>query len=220
MSTILLINPNSSPLVTEAMQASVAPILGSIEHDLSFMELAKSPPGIETDEHVAQVIPNIIEAVGEHPALAYVTSCFSDPGIEETRQATDRPVVGIAESAYLLAMSLGQRFGVISLGPSSILRHQRHLERLAISDRLAGDRSIDMPVVEMMGQDIFDRLERVGVALRDEDSADAIVLGCAGLGGYRERLQAALGIPVVDPVQAGVLFASLQLDLFTPGAPK
>lgn len=220
MSTILLINPNSSPLVTEAMQASVAPILGSIEHDLSFMELAKSPPGIETDAHVAQVIPNIIEAVGDNPALAYVTSCFSDPGIQETRQATDRPVVGIAESAYLLAMSLGQRFGVISLGPSSILRHQRHLERLAISARLAGDRSIDMTVVDMMGQDIFDRLERVGVALRDEDGADAIVLGCAGLGGYRERLQAALDIPVVDPVQAGVLFVSLQLDLFTPGAPK
>ena len=43
-----------------------------------------------------------------------------------------------------------------------------------------------------------------GRALRDEDEADVLVLGCAGMARYRERLEDALGIPVVDPVQAAV----------------
>ncbi len=200
------------------MRASVEPILSQIDHQLDFIELAKSPPGIETDNHVAEVIPNIIEAVTGRSAHAYVTSCFSDPGIPETRKVTDRPVVGIAESAYLLAMSLGERFGVISLGPSSIARHRRYLDRLGLASRLAGDRSIDMTVVEMMRTDVFDRLVSVGTTLRDRDGADTIVLGCAGLGGYRQRLQDDLGLPVVDPVQAGVLFAGMQLGLFSKGA--
>ena len=66
--------------------------------------------------------------------------CFSDPGIEVIREATDKPVTGIAESAYLAALGLGHRFGIVSLGPSSIARHLRYLEKLKLAGRLAGDR--------------------------------------------------------------------------------
>lgn len=218
MSTILLINPNSSRSVTDSMRHSITPILGRMAHEVASIELAKSPPGIETDAHVAEVIPNLLEAVGATSASAYVIGCFSDPGIPLIRATTPHPVVGIAESAYLLALSFGQRFGVISLGPSSIVRHSRQLERMSLLGRLAGDRSIDMTVVEMMATDIFDRLLRTGTQLRDTDGADVVVLGCAGLGGYRSRLQAALGVPVVDPVQAGVLIAGMQLDMFNEQA--
>ena len=43
--------------------------------------------------------------------------------------------------------------------------------------------------------------------------ADVVILGCAGLGNYRHALQESLGIPVIDPVQAGVALASTNLDL-------
>lgn len=188
----------------------VAPLA---RHDVQCVELAKSPPGIETDEHVQQVIPNVIEMMGEISADAYVLACFSDPGIERVRAATDKPVIGIAEAAYLSALGLGERFGIVSLGPSSIGRHRRYLEALQLERRLAGDRSIDMTIPALMAGDVVDVVLRTGLALRDTDGADVIILGCAGLGGYRARLEEALGLPVVDPVQAGVALAATTLDL-------
>jgi Asp/Glu/hydantoin racemase len=210
---ILVINPNSSVSVTKSMEECLDVVEGSTQHAITCIELAKGPPGIETDEHVAQVIPHVLEAIGHNDADAYVLSCFSDPGIRFARQATAKPVIGIAESAYLAAMSLGDRFGIVSLGPSSIARHLRYLKELRLDGRLAGDRSIDMTVIEMMATDVVGTVARVGRQLRDQDGADVIILGCAGLGSYRPAMETELGLPIVDPVQAGVLVACNRLDL-------
>lgn len=213
MSQILVINPNSSVSVTRSMETCLQPVIAATRHEIFCTELKKSPPGIETDEHVAEVIPHVLDAVRTSDADAFVLACFSDPGIAEVRAATRRPVAGIAESAYLAALGLGRRFGIISLGPSSIARHLRYLKALDLDHRLAGDRSIDMTVVQLMTTDVVETVARTGRLLRDEDKADVVILGCAGLGSYRAALQEALGLPVVDPVQAGVALAATHLDL-------
>ncbi len=81
MSTILVINPNSSVSVTQSMQACLAPLKASTAHNIECIELAKSPPGIETDAHVAEVIPNILDAVGSSDADAFVLACFRIQGL-------------------------------------------------------------------------------------------------------------------------------------------
>jgi Asp/Glu/hydantoin racemase len=47
----------------------------------------------------------------------------------------------------------------------------------------------------------------VGRALKEEDGAGAIVMGCAGMARHRRPLEQALGIPVIDPSQAAVTMA-------------
>ena len=47
----------------------------------------------------------------------------------------------------------------------------------------------------------------VGRALKNEDGAQAIVMGCAGMARHRASLEQALGIPVIDPTQAAVTMA-------------
>jgi Asp/Glu/hydantoin racemase len=195
------------------MEACLGSVRAASRHEIECIELSKSPPGIETDDHVAAVVPNIIEAVAASSADAFVLACFSDPGIARVRQQTEKPVFGIAEAAYMTALGLGPRFGIISLGQSSINRHLRYLEALQLDRRLAGDRSIDKTVVELMQSDVVDIVSRTARLLRDEDGAEVVILGCAGLGSYREALQDSLGIPVIDPVQAGVALASSTLDL-------
>lgn len=213
MASILVINPNSSSSVTQSMHDCLSVVTDSSRHDITLTDLAKSPPGIETDAHVEMVVPNIIERIEEQDADAYVLACFSDPGINRVRARTRRHVVGIAEAAYLAALGLGRRFGVVSLGPSSISRHLRYLEELRLDGRLAGDHSIDMTIPQLMATDVVETVVRTGRKLRDEDGADVVILGCAGLGSYRAALEQALGLPVVDPVQAGVALASTTLDL-------
>lgn len=212
MAQILVINPNSSKAVTRSMEACLKPFEGN-GHEIYCTELEGAPVGIETDAHVAEVVPMLIEAVQAAKADAIVIACFSDPGISAIRAATNVPVVGIAEAAYLTALGLGRGFGIVSMGPSSIDRHRRYLEALQLDGRLAGDRSIDMTVAELVAQDAVIPVTRIASVLRDEDGAEAVILGCAGLGTYREALQAELGLPVIDPVQAGVALACMQAEL-------
>ena len=48
------------------------------------------------------------------------------------------------------------------------------------------------------------RLLETGRDLRDRDGADVLVLGCAGMADQRPALAQALGMPVVEPVQAAI----------------
>lgn len=213
MANILVINPNSSKRVTQSMAACLGVFDSFSAHKIVCTELSSSPPGIETDEHVRQVVPHLVEAVSDTRADAIVVGCFSDPGLDEIRAAAIVPVVGIAEAAYITALGLGRRFGIVSLGPSSIDRHLRYLKALNFQERLAGDRSLDMTIVELVRSDVVERVAKIAAKLRDDDGADVVILGCAGLGSYRAALQAEIGMPVIDPVQAGVALACTTVDL-------
>ena len=57
------------------------------------------------------------------------------------------------------------------------------------------------------------RLEETGRRLRDAHGAEALVLGCAGMAGYCAGLEAALGVPVVEPTRAAVVAALAAITL-------
>lgn len=213
MARILVINPNSSKAMTQSMAQCLTGIADKTNHQIDCIELAKSPPGINTDEDAKAVVPHIIEAVDQENADAIVIGCFSDPGIQAVREKTSVPVFGIAQSAYLTALGLGQRFGILSMGPSSIGRHLRYLQDLNLERRMAGDRAMNLTVEDSLGRDVFEKVSHTANALLAEDGADVLILGCAGLGRYRADLQQKFGVPVIDPVQAGVQLAVNALDL-------
>lgn len=211
---ILVLNPNGSADVTATIAASIEPLLAGSRHEIVFDYLPEAPLGIETDAHVAEVAPMVVEAVSKSDADAFVIACFSDPGVAKARELTGRPVIGIAEAAYYAALQLAPRFGVVSLGPSSVARHASHIERLRLDGRLAGDRAVDMTVAEAADPHSAGKsVARTAQDLKDQDGAGVVILGCAGMGGHRPTLQRELGIPVIDPVQAGVAAAITMLDL-------
>jgi Asp/Glu/hydantoin racemase len=49
--------------------------------------------------------------------------------------------------------------------------------------------------------------------LRDEDGADVLIMGCAGMAHYRDTLEAETGLPVVEPCQAAAAMALTQIAL-------
>lgn len=145
---------------------------------------------------------------GSHDVDAFVIACYSDPGLHVCREATSRPVFGINECGVLTALASGERFGVIAIAQRSIRRHIRCMRQMGLLDRLAGERPLNMSVAETAsGDDTLERMIAIGQRLRDQDGADVIVMGCAGMAHHRGPLQAALGVPVVDPTQAAVAMA-------------
>jgi allantoin racemase len=206
---ILVVNPNSNPAVTQGLVEALAPLGFSDGPEFACTTLEDGPFGIESQadvEGVALPLRRLIEA--DNRADAFVIACYSDPGLHLCREGTSRPVFGIAESGVLTALARGERFGVIAIRQRSIRRHVRYLRQMGLTDRLAGERPLEMSVAETAsGEGTLRRMIEVGEALRDQDGADVIVMGCAGMARHRRPLEDALGIAVVDPTQAAAAMA-------------
>ena len=206
---ILVVNPNSNEVVTQGLRQALAAVAFRDGPEIVCETLAEGPLGIETEEHVASVaLPLRRLVAGRNDVDAFVIACYSDPGLHVAREATRRPVFGINEAGVLTALARGERFGVIAIAQRSIRRHLRYLRQMGLSDRLAGERPLDMSVAETASSaTAFERMIAVGGELRDRDGADVVIMGCAGMARHRARLEAALGIAVIDPTQAAVAMA-------------
>ncbi len=207
---IQVINPNSNSEVTQAISEAVGDfsVPGRIKIDC--LTLREGPFGVESQaDSDSVVMPLRAKILENQEAAAFVIACYSDPGLHACREASgERPVFGIAESGLLTAMARGDRFGVLAIGPASIARHRRYMRQMAIFGRFAGERALNMSVAETAsGTATFDRMVAVGTQLRDEDGADVLVLGCAGMARHQNALETALGVPVIEPTRAAVAMA-------------
>jgi len=63
----------------------------------------------------------------------------------------------------------------------------------------------------------------------EEDGAEVIIMGCAAMAGYSDKLREALGVPVLDPTIVSFKFAEMIADsglahsrvgLYHPPLPK
>jgi Asp/Glu/hydantoin racemase len=221
--TLFVINPNSSQSVTDGIAGAVAPLHG-MGTDIACLTLSEGPPGIESQAQADAVIPPLLALAErlEPQAVAFVIACFGDPGLHALRDRTAKPVLGIQECAVMTALTLGQRFGVIAILPGSIPRHLRAFGAMGVTDRLAGDRALNLGVADLADDTItLARMTEVGRELRDRDGADVLIMGCAGMARYRAPLEDALGLPVVEPCQAAVATALGRIALnqtHKPGA--
>lgn len=214
MNTLIVINPNSSQTVTDRIDAAIDP-LRSYGIPIRCLTLAEGPPGIESQRQADLTIaPMLALAASQDDAAGYVIACFGDPGLYALRDQTAVPVVGIQEAAVMTALTLGQRFGVIAILPASIPRHLRAFGAMGVLDRLAGDRALGLGVLDLADPSkSLEAMIATGIRLRDEDGANVLVMGCAGMARYRDPLQEATGLPVVEPTQVAVSMALGQIRL-------
>lgn len=206
---ILVINPNSNVIVTKGLEVALQPLDFADGPEIVCTTLDEGPYGVESQadaDSVTMPLRRLVES--DNGSAAFVIACYSDPGLYVCREGTDRPVFGIAECGVLTAMTRAETFGVIAIAQRSIRRHIRYLRQMGLMDRLAGERPLNMSVAETTsGDGTLAKMIEVGRALKDEDGAGAIVMGCAGMARLRRPLEDALGIPVIDPTQAAVAMA-------------
>lgn len=207
--TIYIINPNSTESVTRGIDAAVAPLRLAGGPLIECLTLKEGPPGIQTQRDVDGVIQPLCRLIAslDARAAAFVIACFSDPGLHSARETTKKPVLGIMECGILTALTMGQRFGVIAILQTSIARHLRTINAMGVQSRLASERAIGLGVVELSDEGkTLQRMIDTARLLRD-DGANAVVMGCAGMAQYRERVEQAAGIAVVEPTQAATAMA-------------
>ncbi len=205
---IVVVNPNSNAAVTEGLDRALAAFRRPGGPQIECLTLPEGPFGIESQRDSDAVIgPLALLVERRTDAAAFVIACYSDPGLETCREIASVPVFGIQEPGVLTALARADRIGILGLSAASALRHRRYMRRMGVGERIASERAADLSVDDSArGAGTLDRLARVGTALV-ADGAAAIVLGCAGMAVHRAPLEARLGVPVIDPVQAAVAMA-------------
>lgn len=207
---IYVINPNSSEAVTAGIDAAMAPLRGADEPLIRCVTLADGPSGVQSQRDVDQAALSVLAFAMAHraDAAAFVTACFSDPGLHLLRELGACPAFGISESAALTAMTMGHSFGVIAMSSGAIGRHWRTWGAMGITQRVAGEVPIERTVAELSDRDATQRaMIAAGKRLRDDKGAQVLVMGCSGMAAFRDAIQEATGLPVVEPTQAAVSMA-------------
>ncbi|MFD2236859.1 aspartate/glutamate racemase family protein [Aureimonas populi] len=215
---ILVVNPNSDRTVTEALSRALDGFRLPGAPAIECVTFEDGPTGILTEQHVQEAALAFgAYAAARADAGAIISACYSQPGVDLARSLTSVPVIGIQDAGVLAALARADLFGVIAVAPGSIPRHLRHLRRLGVDGRLAGEVALAEPVSVAesgRGERSFALLMQAATALAGK-GAGAVVLGCAGMSGHRRRLEAELGLPVIDPTQAAV---SMALGAILPDA--
>ncbi|MEQ8207177.1 MAG: aspartate/glutamate racemase family protein, partial [Woeseia sp.] len=171
--------------------------------------LADGPFGIESDADIRAVEPLLLtEMARRDDCAAFVIACYSDPALDVCRRTVGKPVFGMQQSAVATAIAQGGKFGVLALSQRSIDRHLVYLQQLGVRQLLAGERPLNVSVdAAANGVDTLERIIENGRQLIEIDGATVLILGCAGMAAHRLAAEQALGVAVVDPVQAATAFA-------------
>ncbi|MFO8034461.1 MAG: aspartate/glutamate racemase family protein [Candidatus Bipolaricaulota bacterium] len=200
---ILIVNPNSS----EEMTASIR---GETEHvarqgtEVTVVRVEEAPPSISSVADEALAAPGVMRHArwaAEEGYDAVIVACFSDPGLGAARDAAGIPVFGIQETSLYVAAMLGRKFTVLTPLARRVPKKLEDVRKLGLSHLLASVRPLELSVEETDGDPQRTKQKVVEVARRavEEDEAELIVLGCAGMVGYAEETQRRLGVPVMDP---------------------
>jgi allantoin racemase len=207
MPRILVINPNSSLACGAGIEAAIVPLRGIAGVRIDVVSLRDGPPAIYSwrDWHAAA--DPICGCIEQEPAEVYVIACASDPGIEAARASTSRPVIGIFRAAVATAIAYGERFGVIALVEASKSRHLAALRAMALEDRLAAEIAVNVAMDTLLDGGAAQSALIEAARTCAGAGADSVILGCTGMAHHKDAIAAAVGIPVIEPCQAGVALA-------------
>ena len=206
---ILVINPNTTVSMTEKIGVA-ARAAAAVGTEIHATNPTTGPESIEGYYDEAFSVPGLIGEIQRWPEMdAYIIACFDDTGLEAARCMTDAPVIGIGEAAFHMASLLAHRFGVVTTLPRSIPAIENNLAKYGLASRCSKVRAADVAVLDLEKCDEV-ALESIAnriVEAIDQDGAEAIVLGCAGMANLARSLSTKFGVPVLDGVACAVKLA-------------
>ena len=206
---ILLVNPNSTTSMTEKA-VKAARRVARPGTEIVPATPPSNPPSIQGFYDVAMCLPGLLSEIEHHgDADAVVIACFDDTGLDAARAMIEVPVIGIGEAAFHAASMVSCKFSVVTTLRRSVPGIEANLARYGLSARCSGVRSTEIPVLELERGDPA-TTERIADEIRraiEEDRAEAIVLGCAGMTDLMAALSSRFGVPIIDGITCAIAFA-------------
>jgi Asp/Glu/hydantoin racemase len=211
---ILLINPNATPTMTNSCLAMLKPQLPPDVVVSGFTASGQDGAPSAIEGHVDNVLSSaasfraILSIADQYDA--FLIACYSDHALTNMlREEFGQPSIGIMEASLLAAKSLGGRFGIVATGGRSKYSLQDAVHKYGLDTYCAGVRSCNVGVLDLERKpeaEILAIMCIVAKELVEEDGADVITLGCAGMSRLKAAVEKEVGddVQVIDGVLAGV----------------
>lgn len=212
---ILVINPNTTQAMTDDI-GMMARKYARPDTEIVAISPSYGPRSIEGhfEDYIAAAATVEEVAKNKDDYDAFIIACYGDPGLYACREVTDKPVIGIAEASMHMATFVGHKFTVVSVIPrvkpllDDLVRH------VGLESKCASVRCTNLTVLEIEADPeraVVELIEESRKAVA-EDGAEAICLGCAGMGPLDKRIQEAVGVPVLDGTVCAVKMAESLYD--------
>ena len=200
---ILVINPNSSIEMTQSIRETLERIKRP-DTSVEVVRLENAPRAIESATDGAMIVPDLLDKVrwaNQENFDAVIIACFSDPGLEPAREVSDTLVLGIQQATLAVASMLGHKYSILTPLSARIPSKEQDVRRFRMDASCASVRALDLTVTQTEADPGLTkrRVKDVAKAAIEEDGAEVIILGCAGMVGYGEELERDLGVVVLDP---------------------
>lgn len=213
---ILLVNPNTTAAMTATI-AAAARAAAAPSSEIVAVTSRHGPASVEGYFDEALSVPGLLDCIRDGQAAganAAIVACFDDTGLDAARAMAAIPVLGLCQSALALAAMVAKRIAIVTTDARAQVPVEELVERYGMAGRVRV-RAAGIPVLALE-----DPASEAQVKLRtqisralDEDRAEAIVLGCAGMANLAAALQHEFGVPVIDGVGAAMKQAEALLAL-------
>jgi allantoin racemase len=211
-----------NPIGTDTFDGDTIKILNEAKHTGTQVDLvslpADRPRHLEYHAYEGLVVGDIVrlafQAANDYDAM--VIGCFYDVGLREAREVSGRAIVTApCQSATAIASNLGNTFSVLVGRRKWIPKMSENVRQYGHGHRMVSMRPLDLGVHDFQADPdrTCERLMTEGRKAIDEDGAEVLILGCTAEYGFHEKMQRALGVPVVDAVLAPFKYAEFLAEL-------
>ena len=217
---ILLVNGNTTATMTATLAATAREAAApGTEIASATATFGAAIVSHRAEEAIAEHA--ILKAIADHddPFDGVLIGVSTDPALGAARALLPVPVVGMTEAALLTSCMLGGRFGLVTFSLASAPGYREAVERYGLASRLAGLRTIDIPLAEAYAkrEELAEAIVEVADALVGRDGAEVLILAGAAAAGLPAMLQPHVPVPLLDGIVCGVRLTEAMVRL---GAPK
>ncbi|MES2482651.1 MAG: aspartate/glutamate racemase family protein [Pseudomonadota bacterium] len=143
---------------------------------------------------------------------------MSDSGVAALRSVLDIPVFGPGKASMLMALTLGDRFSILTMASRWKPLYKKALDELGLHHKCASVRAIEVPpdnqgLLSGKEDDVFPLLEAAARQAIEVDGAEVIVLGSTTMHQSHAYLSERLPVPVINPGPLSYKLAEAALAL-------
>ena len=165
------------------------------------------------------VVRRVRQAEAQGYDGVFICCCY-DPGLGESREIVDFPVVGAFEAGSHWANLISQRYSVIATEAKTVHCYRELAQLYGTDGKLASVRHINLSARDSYPEttspdEIVSRVLEVSRTCVEQDGAEAIVMGCTlqscpltleGIGDTEN-------VPIIDPVTVGVKLTEFLIEM-------
>jgi allantoin racemase len=205
---VVVINPNSTKAMTEAMTAAAAAAAPSLRFEGWTNHDAPAAIQGEADGRAATppLLKLVARAAGEG-ADGIIIGCFDDTGLAEAAASVACPVIGIGQAAYHFCAIRQRRFSVVTTLAVSIPVIEANIAGYGLAPWLGRVRASGVPVLALEADPAaaMSAIRQTARNAERDDGAQAVILGCAGMTHVAQDLRASLNCAVIEPVETAAV---------------